>query len=208
MTLEVTGFNPVLPPYPGQNAWRLPEPGIESPALLSTNIRESRRMPCGAVTYKGETSMSAEKRVAELGLDLSKVPTPIANYVPSVRTGNLVFLSGQGPTKPEGGMVTGKLGRDISIEEGYAAARLVAIGLLSALRAEIGSLDRVTRVVKLLGMVNGTTDFTDQPAVVNGASDLLVDIFGDRGKHARSAVGMGSLPMGISVEVELIVEVE
>ena len=105
-------------------------------------------------------------------------------------------------------MVTGKLGRDISIEEGYAAARLVAIGLLSALRAEIGSLDRVTRVVKLLGMVNGTTDFTDQPAVVNGASDLLVDIFGDRGKHARSAVGMGSLPMGISVEVELIVEVE
>ena len=109
--------------------------------------------------------MSAEKRVAELGLDLSKVPTPIANYVPSVRTGNLVFLSGQGPTKPEGGMVTGKLGRDISIEEGYAAARLVAIGLLSALRAEIGSLDRVTRVVKLLGMVNGTTDFTDQPAV-------------------------------------------
>ena len=153
--------------------------------------------------------MSAEKRVAELGLDLSNVPVPIANYVPSVRTGNLVFLSGQGPAKPEGGMVTGKLGRDISIEEGYAAARLVAIGLLSALRAEIGSLDRVTRVVKLLGMVNGTTEFTDQPAVVNGASDLLVEVFGEeRGKHARSAVGMGSLPMGISVEVELIVEVE
>ena len=153
--------------------------------------------------------MSAEQRVAELGLDLSKVPVPIANYVPSVRTGNLVFLSGQGPSKPEGGMVTGKLGRDISIEEGYAAARLVAIGLLSALRAEIGSLDRVTRVVKLLGMVNGTTEFTEQPAVVNGASDLLVEVFGEeRGKHARSAVGMGSLPMGISVEVELIVEVE
>ena len=176
--------------------------------FLSANIRELRRTRCGNESNTGEASMSAEKRVAELGLDLSKVPTPIANYVPSVRTGNLVFLSGQGPTKPEGGMVTGKLGRDISIEEGYAAARLVAIGLLSALRAEIGSLDRVTRVVKLLGMVNGTTDFTDQPAVVNGASDLLVDIFGDRGKHARSAVGMGSLPMGISVEVELIVEVE
>ncbi len=152
--------------------------------------------------------MGAEKRVTELGIDLSSVPTPIANYVPSVRTGNLVFLSGQGPNRPEGGMVTGKLGRDISVDEGYAAARLVAIGLLSALRAEIGSLDRVTRIVKLLGMVNGTVDFTDQPSVINGASDLLVDIFGDLGKHARSAVGMGSLPMGISVEVEMIVEVE
>ncbi len=152
--------------------------------------------------------MSAEERAKELGLDLSSVPAPVANYVPSVRTGNLVFLSGQGPRRPEGGMVKGKVGSELTVEEGYAAARLVAIGLLSALRAETGSLDKVKRVVKLLGMVNAAPDFAEQPQVINGASDLLVDVFGDRGKHARSAVGMGSLPMGIAVEIEMIVEVE
>ncbi len=152
--------------------------------------------------------MSAEERMKELGLDLSSAPSPVANYVPAVRTGNLVFLSGQGPRRPEGGMVCGKVGLDLSVEEGYEAAGLVAVGLLSSLRAELGSLDRVKRVVKLLGMVNSTPDFGDQPRVINGASDLLVDVFGERGRHARSAVGMGSLPMGIAVEIEMIVEVE
>ncbi len=152
--------------------------------------------------------MSAEARIKELGLDLSSAPQPVANYVPAVRTGNLVFLSGQGPRKPDGEMVTGKVGSELSADEAYAAARLVGIGLLSALRQEIGSLDRVTRVVKTLGMVNADPDFTDHPKVVNDTSDLFVEVFGDKGRGARSAVGMGSLPFRIPVEVEMIVEVE
>jgi len=132
----------------------------------------------------------------------------VANYVPSVRSGNLVFLSGHGPFNENGALITGKVGSDLTLDQGYEAARRVMIGLLGSLKAEIGDLDKVKRVVKLLGMVNCTSDFTDQPKVINGASDLIVEVFGDKGKHARSAVGMNALPMGIAVEIEMIVEVE
>jgi len=152
--------------------------------------------------------MSAEARIKELGIDLSTPPAPVANYVPAVRTGNLVFLSGHGPRNPDGSNITGRLGDDMSIDNGYQAARTVGIGLLASLKAEIGNLDRVTRVVKLLAMVNSTPGFGDQPKVANGISDLLIEVFGDRGKHARSAVGMVALPGGIPVEVEMIVEVQ
>ena len=152
--------------------------------------------------------MSAETRIRELGIELPTPSAPVANYVPAVRTGNLVFLSGQGPRTPGGGLVTGRLGDDMSIDDGYQAARTVAIGLLASLKAEIGNLDRVTRVVKLLAMVNSAPGFGDQPKVANGVSDLLVEVFGDKGKHARSAVGMAALPGGIPVEVEMIVEVQ
>ncbi len=152
--------------------------------------------------------MNAEAKIKELGLDLSAPPAPVANYVPAVRTGNLVYLSGHGPRKPDGSNITGRLGEDMSIDDGYEAARAVGIGLLASLKAEIGTLDRVTRVVKLLAMVTSAADFGDQPAVANGVSDLMVEVFGDRGKHARSAVGMAALPGGIPVEVEMIVQVE
>lgn len=152
--------------------------------------------------------MKAETKLKEMGLELPTPATPVANYVSAVRTGNLVFLSGHGPIRKDGTMITGKVGEELNIEEGYEAARRVALVLLSSLKREIGDLDKLRRVVKLLGMVNCTPDFGDQPKVINGASDLLVEVFGDRGKHARSAVGMNALPRGISVEIEMIVEVE
>jgi enamine deaminase RidA (YjgF/YER057c/UK114 family) len=150
-----------------------------------------------------------EAALGRLGIELPTPAAPVANYVRAVRSGNLVFLAGHGPAKPDGGYVTGKVGEGgLTVEEGYEAARLTAISLLASLKAEIGSLNKVTRIVKVLGMVNSTPEFTDQPAVINGASDLLVEIFGDAGRHARAAVGMVSLPIGISVEIEMIVEVE
>ncbi len=152
--------------------------------------------------------MNAESKLKEMGLELPTPGKPVANYVSAVRTGNLVFLSGHGPLREDGTMITGKVGADSTIEEGYEAAKRVALVLLSSLKREIGDLDKVKRVIKLLGMVNCTPDFGDQPKVINGASDLIVGVFGDKGKHARSAVGMSSLPMGISVEIEMIVEVE
>ena len=152
--------------------------------------------------------MKVEAKIEEMGIKLPTPATPVANYVPAVRTGNLVFLSGHGPVREDGSQITGKLGSDLSVEEGYEAAKRVAIGLLGSLKGLIGDLDKVTRIVKLLGMVNCDTTFKDQPKVINGASDLLVEVFGDKGKHARSAVGMGSLPFNISVEIEMIVEVE
>jgi len=152
--------------------------------------------------------MGAETKLKEMGLEVPPAAKPVANYVSAVRTGNLVFLSGQGPFRKDGTMITGKVGTDLTLEEGYEAARRVGLGLLGSLKAEIGDLDKVRRVVKLLGMVNCTPDFTDQPKVINGASDLLVEVFSDAGKHARSAVGMNALPMNISVEIEMIVEVE
>jgi enamine deaminase RidA (YjgF/YER057c/UK114 family) len=151
--------------------------------------------------------MNPEEKLAQLGLALYQPGPPAGNYVGAVRTANLVFVSGHGPRKPEGGLVTGKLGSDLSVDEGYEAARLVMLSCLSSLKAELGSLDRVQRVVKLLGMVNCTEDFGDHPKVINGASDLLVEVFGEAGRHARSAVGMQSLPGGMAVEVEMIVEV-
>ena len=149
-----------------------------------------------------------DKKIEELGIELIAPTKPIANYVKAVRTGNLLFLSGHGPSKPDGKSITGKVGKDMSIEEGYAAARQAAISLLSTMKNELGSLNKVKRVVKVLGMVNCTPDFTDQPKVINGCSDLLVAVFGDNGKHARSAVGMNSLPSNITVEIEIIVEIE
>lgn len=151
--------------------------------------------------------MSIKERLGELGIELPGASPPLANYMPTVRTGNLVFTSGHGPRKPEGGLVTGRLGETLSVEEGYEAAKLTALACLGSLQAELGDLERVTRVVKLLVMVNCTPQFSQQPAVANGASDLLVAIFGDAGRHARSAVGMQSLPGGMAVEIEMVVEV-
>ena len=147
-------------------------------------------------------------RLAELGVTIPTAPSPAANYVGADRTGNLVFISGHGPRREDGSMITGKLGRDLTVEEGYEAARLTMIQCLASLKAEIDDLDRVRRIVKLLGMVNCTEDFGSQPQVMNGASDLLVAIFGEAGRHARSAVGMQMLPSNISVEIEMVVEVE
>ena len=152
--------------------------------------------------------MSAEQRIKELKIDLGTVSAPIANYVNAVRTGNLLYLAGKGPRAVDGARPVGKLGRDFTAEQGYQHARTVGLDLLAVMRAELGSLDKVKRVVKVLGMVNAMPEFTDHPKVINGCSDLFVEVFGERGKHARSAVGMGSLPMGIPVEIECIVEVE
>jgi len=152
--------------------------------------------------------MSAEKRLKELGLELGKVSSPVANYVNAVRTGNLLFLAGKGPRPDAGGKrPSGKVGRDYTADEAYQHARTVGLDLLAVMRTELGSLDRVKRVVKLLGMVNAVPEFADHPRVINGCSDLFVEVFGDAGRHARSAVGMGSLPSGIPVEIEAIIEV-
>lgn len=152
--------------------------------------------------------MQIEARLKELGIELPSPQSPVANYVPAVRTGNLLYLSGVGPAKRAGGTnFMGKVGSELTIEEGYEAARLVGLNLISRLKDEIEDLDRVVRIVKLLGMVNATEDFGDHPSVINGCSDLLVEVFGDKGKHARSAVGMQSLPFQIPVEIEMIVEV-
>jgi enamine deaminase RidA (YjgF/YER057c/UK114 family) len=152
---------------------------------------------------------SPETKLRELGITLPAVGRPLANYVPAVRTGNLVYLAGHGPAQPWGPTATGVLGKDLTVEQGYEAAKNVGINLLASLKGEIGALGRVRRIVKVLGMVNAVPGFTQQPEVINGFSDLMVSVFGEaKGKHARSAVGMGSLPRNISVEIEMIVEVE
>lgn len=152
-------------------------------------------------------AQSPEEKLQELGIELFTPSKPIANYVKAVRTGNLVFLAGHGPGKADGTNIKGRLGDDLTIEQGYEAARVSAIAMLSSLKAEIGDLNKVSRIVKVTGMVNSTADFYDQPKVINGCSDLLVEVFGEKGKHARAAVGMASLPSNIAVEIEMIVEV-
>jgi enamine deaminase RidA (YjgF/YER057c/UK114 family) len=154
--------------------------------------------------------MGAEARLKELNLTLPQPATPMANYVGAVRTGNLLFVAGHGPIRHEGkGMARGKLGRDLSVDEGYAVAREVGLNLLATVRANLGSLDKVKRIVKVLGMVRSAEGFGEQPKVINGFSDLMVEVFGEAiGKHARSAVGMAELPVGIPVEIEMVVEVE
>jgi enamine deaminase RidA (YjgF/YER057c/UK114 family) len=152
--------------------------------------------------------VSAEARIAELGITLPSAPRPMASYVTAARSGNLVFTAGHGPTRADGSVVTGKVGVDLDVDAGREAARITALAILATLKAELGSLDRVRRVVKVLGMVNCPPDFGHQPEVINGCSDLLVEIFGDAGRHARSAVGMGSLPRNIAVEIEMVVEVD
>ena len=148
-----------------------------------------------------------EDKLNAMGLTVPEPPPPGGNYIPARRTGNVVFLSGVTPSRPDGTAFKGKLGRDLTVEEGYAAAQNCALKLLANLKKEIGDLDNVTKVIKLLGMVNSDPDFTQPPAVVNGCSDLLVNVLGDKGRHARSAVGLATLPGGVAVEIEMIVEV-
>jgi enamine deaminase RidA (YjgF/YER057c/UK114 family) len=155
-----------------------------------------------------QQTVSPEARLKALKLELPPVPKPIASYVPTVRTGNLVFLAGQGPVSGGTPTVTGKVGAELTEEEGARAARATILVALAALRAEIGSLDRVARIVKVVGFVNSAPGFTRQPWVMNGASDLLVEIFGEAGRHARTSVGVNELPLNIPVEIELIVEVK
>jgi enamine deaminase RidA (YjgF/YER057c/UK114 family) len=153
--------------------------------------------------------MGAEDRARELGLDLTSAATPVANYVPAVRSGNLIFLSGHvPPAAADGSRPSGRVGEAIDVDQAYQIARTVGVALLGSLRAAAGSLDAVTRVVKVLGMVNATPDFSQHPRVINGCSDLMVEVFGeDVGKHARSAVGVASLPANVPVEIEMVVEV-
>ena len=151
--------------------------------------------------------MTPYQRLNELGLELFTPATPMANYVPFVLTGSLLFLSGQGPREADGSLHTGKVGADVGVEEAYGDARLTGLNLLSVAHMALGDLGRVARVVKVLGMVNAVPDFTGHPHVINGASDLFVSVFGEAGRHARSAVGMGSLPGNITVEIEAILEV-
>ena len=148
-----------------------------------------------------------EEKIKELGIKLTTPAKPVANYVGAVRTGNLVFLSGKISKDKDGELIKGKLGSDLTIKQGYEAARMCGVAQLSALKAELGDLNNVVRIVKVTGFVNSDPDFTDQSKVVNGFSDLMVEVFGERGKHARAAVGMASLPLGVAVEVEMIVEV-
>lgn len=151
---------------------------------------------------------SPETRLRELGIELPSPPPPVATYVGSVRVGELLFVSGHGPYDGSDYVYRGKLGRDLDVETGQRAARLTIINFLAAAKEELGDLDRIERIVKLLCMVNSAPDFAEQPQVANGASDLLIEVFGpERGQHARSAVGMGALPMGISVEIEGVLQV-
>jgi enamine deaminase RidA (YjgF/YER057c/UK114 family) len=152
--------------------------------------------------------MSAEQRLKELGIELPPPPKPAGNYAPGVLAGNLLFMSGVGPRRPDGSFIGGKVGGALTTQEGYEAARLVALNMLANIRSVLGSLDRVERVVKTLGMVNCTPEYGEQPTVINGFSDLFVEIFGvERGRGARSAVGMPALPVQIAVEVEMVLQV-
>jgi enamine deaminase RidA (YjgF/YER057c/UK114 family) len=151
--------------------------------------------------------MSPYERLEQLGLSLPRVPEPIGTFATHVQEGSLLYLSGQGPTHADGRLHTGKVGADVTIEEAYAHARLTGLNLIAVLHAALGDLGRVRRVVKVLGMVNATPDFEDHPKVINGCSDLFVAVFGEAGRHARSAVGFGSLPRQITVEIEAVVAV-
>jgi enamine deaminase RidA (YjgF/YER057c/UK114 family) len=163
---------------------------------------------CATQTTPGKTMNDPNVRLTELGITLPRASAPVANYVNAVRSGNLLFLAGKGPTRADGTHITGKVGSDLTVEQGYEAARLTGINSLAALKHEVGDLRRVKRIVKVLGLVNCDPSFTDHPKVINGFSDLMVEVFGEAGKHARSAVGAPSLPMNIAVEVEMIVEIE
>jgi len=155
----------------------------------------------------GQETRSPEARLASMGIQLPPVPAPVATYVSTVRTGDLVFVAGHGPVENGKPTVTGKVGAELTEEQGYQVARETILRSLAAVRAEIGSLDRVRRIVKLVGFVNSAPGFTRQPWVINGASDLLVEVFGEAGRHARSAIGVSELPLNIPVEIEMVVEV-
>ena len=167
----------------------------------------NRDMESSEVGTTAPAAYNPEARLDSLGISLRDQGTPVANYVHAVQSGNLMFLAGKGPKQANGENISGKLGTELTVDDGYAAAREVAINQLSVLKAELGNLNRVKRIVKVHGMVNAVPDFTDHSKVINGYSDLMVAVFGDNGKHARAAVGMGSLPGNMAVEVEMIVEV-
>jgi enamine deaminase RidA (YjgF/YER057c/UK114 family) len=152
--------------------------------------------------------MNADARIAELKLELPPAPKPAGVYQPVVQAGDMLYVSGHGPLLPDGGMIRGRVGADLSEEQGKQAARQVGLAILATLKSQLGSLNRVKRVVKVLGMVNATPEFKRHPQVVNGFSELMVDVFGEEGRAARSAVGMGSLPENIAVEVECILQLE
>lgn len=184
--------------------------GVALLFLISCGSNLDREIKSQAEVVKTEpipTDYNPEAKLAGLGIVLRDQGTPVANYVHAVRAGNLIFLAGKGPKQANGENIVGKLGAELTTEQGYTAAREVAINQLSVLKAELGNLNKVKRVVKVKGMVNAVADFTDHSKVINGYSDLMVAVFGDAGKHARAAVGMGSLPGNMAVEVEMIVEV-
>lgn len=166
----------------------------------------------GAVFYGGmliaAQMAGPEQRLEELEISLPETSAPVANYVSATRSGNLLFLAGHLPRRADGSLVAGRLGENLGVGEGYEAARLAAIAMIGTLKAELGELDRVSRILKVTGMVNATPGFTQHSQVINGCSDLLVEVFGERGRHARSASGYSSLPLGAAVEIELIVEVD
>jgi enamine deaminase RidA (YjgF/YER057c/UK114 family) len=176
-----------------------------SVALLSCSPKqdESAKQEAAATP-----AVDIDARLKELNIQLVEPSVPTANFVKTVRVGNLVYTSGHGPDRAEGGPLTGRVGDDLTLEQGQEAARLTGVALLSSLKKEIGDLSKVKRVVKVLGMVQCTPEFKDQPKVMNAFSDMMVDIFGEKGKHARSAVGMSALPGNIAIEIEMIVEVE
>jgi len=175
-------------------------------AILACNPPVEQKHSEKAEVRKNEIDF--EEKLKSLGIELPKASSPVANYVNAVQSGKLVFLAGKGPKKADGTYIKGKLGKDLSVEEGAEAARLSGINQLAALKAFLGDLNEVKRIVKVTGMVNSTDDFENHPKVINGFSDLMVEVFGERGKHARAAVGMNSLPFNIAVEIEMIVEVD
>ncbi|MDA1015042.1 MAG: RidA family protein [Planctomycetota bacterium] len=152
--------------------------------------------------------MSADAKIQELGLELPPPPKPQGTYMPIVQDGNTIYVSGHGPLKPDGSMFTGKVGSEVDAEAGRLSARQTGLAILATLKNQLGSLDRVDRLIKVLGMVNCTPDFTTHPAVINGFSDLMVEVFGENGRAARSAVGMGSLPGNITTEIEVILKIK
>jgi enamine deaminase RidA (YjgF/YER057c/UK114 family) len=152
--------------------------------------------------------MGAEARVTELKLEMPPAPKPVATYVTAIRHGDLVYVSGHGPYRADGTLIVGKLGADMDVAGGQVAARQTGLAILATMRAHLGSLDKVARLIKSLGMVNSTPEFTDHPKVINGYSDLMKDVFGEAGVGTRSAVGMGGLPGGIAVEIEAIFQVK
>jgi enamine deaminase RidA (YjgF/YER057c/UK114 family) len=174
-------------------------------AFSCTSVQEEKKGT--AIPETSGEDYDPEAKLRDLGIELSTPSSPVANYVNAVRTGNLIFLAGKGPLQANGENITGRLGADLTIEQGYEAAKITGINQLSVLKAELGNLNKVRRIVKVKGMVNAVPEFTDHPKVINGYSDLMVEVFGEKGKHARAAVGMGSLPGNIAVEIEMIVEV-
>jgi enamine deaminase RidA (YjgF/YER057c/UK114 family) len=171
--------------------------GLASASIISSTSVFAQQAAAGSV----------DARLRQLGIELPKVAAPVANYVPAARLGNLVFLAGTGPRNPDGTRPQGKVGLDVTLDQANQHARNVGLQLLAALREETGNLDKVIRIGRVFGMVNAASDFTDHPKVINGCSDLFVEVFGDRGRHARCAVGMGSLPFNMTVEIEAVVEV-